>query len=697
MAKNPLLTTEGFGLPYQARVALSDSLHVMNQSAAGFKLMLRMMKTPSESQLLSFLRKVKKLLSGIGVGESLLLPAYVEARELIILLERSSERVFKVVVVQTDARAGLRHHSTTPVEFMPEIRYRTCMVLNAVPKKNVLDDVFWMALYNMAINTHAGDTDRFYDVLIPFLTGKPLEASLVEAEAAAAHAAISVTSDDDGSTTNPTFSSAISASTESKEEEAGPAAALKNSTASATARNAAAVAAIAHAPILCGEWRLPQRSDTAYVRCTFEAFTYLLRCRGVNPVQARLIHLCLCCEMVRMMQNDLSHVLPEQNGICVCSLAIKELSHFAVQVVDEVQDTARTAAGTSAITTAEGSVGSGPGLVDTSLILDEVYTLVESAEKSLSFCRNDDAELPPTLDLTGAAAREDPNDPALTQFRDHPLWDVLNTDSDPGQAVALQKYVPVDMLLIPQKANTRSEAITAIRMCDRLCSLLENQEHCIKNKKFLIAAAIEHLLTQVVPVPKPRGVGLSEQELYRSGRSGRRAARKAEEEKRLAAEKKKKMEEREKAAAVSSTSSKKSRVMKKAQQQGSDSIGVTLEAKGNSTEPIKFFGEQVRPDFDAGQEVEKQMSDEPCIWDEPIHYELQVELQLTLQRLAEHFASAAMSLVQSRSFDATCIIVSGCLAALSDALMRQIAVDEPSEMCSHLMGKTVTGRQLGKN
>ena len=56
------------------------------------------------------------------------------------------------------------------------------MVLNAITKKNALDDVFWMALYNMSIHSHANDTERFYDVLLPFLTGKPLEASLVEAE-----------------------------------------------------------------------------------------------------------------------------------------------------------------------------------------------------------------------------------------------------------------------------------------------------------------------------------------------------------------------------------------------------------------------------------------------------------------------------------------------------------------------------------
>jgi hypothetical protein len=38
--------------------------------------------------------------------------------------------------------------------------------------------------------------------------------------------------------------------------------------------------------------------------------------------------------MVKMMQNDLSYMLPNSNGVRVCELAIKELSHMAVQVVD---------------------------------------------------------------------------------------------------------------------------------------------------------------------------------------------------------------------------------------------------------------------------------------------------------------------------------------------------------------------------
>jgi hypothetical protein len=288
MLKNPLFNKEDFGLDFKARVALSDSLHIMQQSAAVFKLMVRMLKTPTESQLLSFLRKLKKLLQGINPGEALMLPAYVEARELIILLERVSERQFKVVVIQTDPYGGLRHHTTSPAASMPHVTYRTCMVLNEVPKKNILDDVFWMALYNMAIHNHEGDTDRFYDVLIPFLTGKPLEASLVEAENAAAAALMAEMAPASGakadSSANPEPVSG--ASDESKDEPAPAAGASKP----ATVDSFATTTDKAFTPENCGEWRLPQRSNTAYVRCTLEAFHFLLRRRQVSRFQAKQVH-----------------------------------------------------------------------------------------------------------------------------------------------------------------------------------------------------------------------------------------------------------------------------------------------------------------------------------------------------------------------------------------------------------------------
>jgi hypothetical protein len=217
-----------------------------------------------------------------------MLPAYVEAKELIILLERVSERVFKVIIIQTDPYGGLRNHTTSPVANMPHVTYRTCMVLNDVPKKNVLDDVFWMALYNMAIHFHEGDTDKFYDVLVPFLTGKPLEASLVEAENAAAAALLAElgVSGEKGESAPETST----ASEESKDAPATPEKPAEKPVETVAATTAAATDK-AFTPENCGEWRKPQRSNTAYVRCTLEAFHFLLRRRQVTRFQAKQVKL----------------------------------------------------------------------------------------------------------------------------------------------------------------------------------------------------------------------------------------------------------------------------------------------------------------------------------------------------------------------------------------------------------------------
>jgi len=209
---------------------------------------------------------------------------------------------------------------------------------------------------------------------------------------------------------------------------------------------------------------------------------------------------------------------PNANGVLVCNLAIKELSHIAVKLVDEYNKNNNTYGDSSSSSSSSLKSSISTALpedstsLNKSMVLDEIYTLVKAANETLDLCRSDDLELIPTLDLQApikpssssssssspsSAVTDNPHEPLYTQFADHPVWDIENNEIDPGQAVALQKYIPVDLLLIPSKVLTRIDAITAIRICDRQCSLIENQTHCIKNKKFLIAAAIEHTFTHV--------------------------------------------------------------------------------------------------------------------------------------------------------------------------------------------------------
>lgn len=541
MIRQQILIHEGSGLDSRARTSLSDTLHVMQQSAVIFKSMLKMLKTPTESQLLSFLRKLKKNLNGLNQGESMLLPLLVESSELLLLIERTTERVFRFVVIQTDVK-GLKNHSVSASDSAPKIKYRTCLVLNGIPKKNALDDVFWVAVYNLAVNSHQGDTIKFYDVLLPFLTGKPLEESLVDAENAAL------------------------AQEESSLGNYGP-------------------------------WRYPQRSQTAYVRCVIEAMHFMLRRRGVSELQCQLIHLGLCYQMVDMVKNDLIYMLPDESGRRVCALAIRELSHHALKVVESAEK--------------ENDVA-----IDTTFILDEIHRMVQDVSASLEYCKDDSVDTPPLLDLIGTNST-DPEDPALTQFRHMLAWDIAGSDPDPGQAVSLQKYIPIDFLQIPRKASTRKEAITAIRMCDRICTLIENQSHCIKNDKFLILAVIEHLFTQVLPVPKPRAVSMTEDEVKTSERSVRRHALKAAEEAAKAEEKARKLAEKR-------ANDPKTKLKREEPDEDQTTI----------VEKVECFGEELEPDFSVGKEAEKLLTQQECVWDGSITYELQVlPLPILLTRI----------------------------------------------------------------
>ena len=113
-------------------------------------------------------------------------------------------------------------------------------------------------------------------MLLPFLTGKPLEASLLEAERA-----------DD-------------------EFRAAQAAAVANDEPLDDDSDAAVAARSEHAA-RCGAWRSPQRSETAYVRCLSEALHYLLARRGVTPLQAKQVHLALRAQVrgrPRRQRND---------------------------------------------------------------------------------------------------------------------------------------------------------------------------------------------------------------------------------------------------------------------------------------------------------------------------------------------------------------------------------------------------------
>ena len=75
----------------------------------------------------------------------------------------------------------------------------------------------------------------------------------------------------------------------------------------------------------------------------------------------------------------------------------------------------------------------------------------------------------------------------------------------PGAAETLSAYLPVDFMLMPERvAGSAKDALSALRYCDKLCTLLSVQSHTVKNSSFLKFALLQHTFTQLLPLPVPK-------------------------------------------------------------------------------------------------------------------------------------------------------------------------------------------------
>ena len=89
---------------------------------------------------------------------------------------------------------------------------------------------------------------------------------------------------------------------------------------------------------LIGPWRNPQRSDTAYVRCLFEAVHFLLTTdpdKNMSTFKAEQVILAVQAELIDMVSNDLSYIHPEDSDQQACEIAIRTFSHSVVRLSED--------------------------------------------------------------------------------------------------------------------------------------------------------------------------------------------------------------------------------------------------------------------------------------------------------------------------------------------------------------------------
>ena len=166
-----------------------------------------------------------------------------------------------------------------------------------------------------------GDMARFYDILLPFMTGKPLEQSLIETELVAEliptgedpalveRLLMASANDEEDDEEDDEDDGEVGEKKEEEEqqEEATAAAATTAAVVAGGIGGALLAAGSAHAAASSsssangkngkdskkkdkvdgkkGPWRLPERSATSYVRCIFEAVNFLL-VQGVGKDKA---------------------------------------------------------------------------------------------------------------------------------------------------------------------------------------------------------------------------------------------------------------------------------------------------------------------------------------------------------------------------------------------------------------------------
>lgn len=104
----------------QDRSALSDVALVFRQSRHLFRQLQKVKRYgSSSSQLLSFLRKLRKSLRGVEVGESLLLPLLLERGEMLLIFTACDNNMYRLVVVNTNAEQGLKYVVTACMSWLP--------------------------------------------------------------------------------------------------------------------------------------------------------------------------------------------------------------------------------------------------------------------------------------------------------------------------------------------------------------------------------------------------------------------------------------------------------------------------------------------------------------------------------------------------------------------------------------------------
>jgi hypothetical protein len=103
-------------------------------------------------------------------------------RNIMFVVQRK-ESTFSLGVCNTsaDAADGLRYHPVLP-DSTPDLQYKLTLVVEDIPLQRLLDSSFWLLNAKMQFQGYEAKrgAEFLYEHLLPFLNGKPVQATIVD-------------------------------------------------------------------------------------------------------------------------------------------------------------------------------------------------------------------------------------------------------------------------------------------------------------------------------------------------------------------------------------------------------------------------------------------------------------------------------------------------------------------------------------
>ena len=242
----------------------------------------------------------------------------------------------------------------------------------------------------------------------------------------------------------------------------------------------------------CMAWTIPAKSgDSSLFHNCLESCQFLLRRKGFSVNKVGLLAVLIEWQMCKMMLDDMQQLTHlTSNDSRLFTLACQ---HLAASASRQAQ-----------------KPGGGGFTAD---LLRQVQAFIESVHKKIADMTKHTVMFSGQVDLKNAklvtpqGELSGQDDGLLCQWQPLPLFDRFvrpeSIEALAGPAEIVPMFRPIQFTHIPEVCNSVDDAMLALRHTDHLCTLLSYQTETIKNTYMLRVAMIQHVFTQVIPIPMP--------------------------------------------------------------------------------------------------------------------------------------------------------------------------------------------------